>query len=162
MQYRNTQTGASLALAVTLVLLAGASAAVAQYDLSWWTVDGGGAMFSTGGSFSLGGTIGQPDASLTPMTGGGFTLVGGFWAGIATPAASCIGDFDCNGQIDFADINPFVQYLSSFAAWQAAHPGCSPLNGDINGDGTYGQASFEDINPFVAILSSAPPPIACP
>jgi hypothetical protein len=30
---------------------------------------------------------------------------------------------------------------------------CAPLNGDINGDGTYGQLSFGDINPFVTLLT---------
>jgi LPXTG-site transpeptidase (sortase) family protein len=47
------------------------------YDLSWWTVDGGGATFSTGGSYRLGGTIGQPDAG--ELSGGSYTLYGGFW-----------------------------------------------------------------------------------
>jgi hypothetical protein len=64
-----------------------------------------------------------------------------------------VGDLNCDGSVDFGDINPFVLYLSNFAAWQTAFPGCNPLNGDINGDGTYGQASFGDINPFVALLS---------
>jgi len=40
-------------------------------------------------------------------------------------------------RFDFGDINPFVLYLSDFAAWQAAHPGCPATNGDINGDGLY-------------------------
>jgi len=71
-----------LALAA-LLLLAGGAAVHAQtgggYDLSWNTVDGGGAMFSTGGSYSLGGTIGQPDAGT--LSGGGYALAGGFWGG---------------------------------------------------------------------------------
>ena len=33
------------------------------YDLSWWTVDGGGITFNTGSSYTLGGTAGQPDAA---------------------------------------------------------------------------------------------------
>ena len=49
------------------------------YDLSWWTVDGGGQMYSIGGGYELGGTIGQPDAGV--LTGGGYTLGGGFWRG---------------------------------------------------------------------------------
>ena len=49
------------------------------YTLDWWTVDGGGATFSTGGGYSLGGTAGQPDAGV--LAGGGYTLGGGFWAG---------------------------------------------------------------------------------
>ncbi len=69
-----------------LVLIAGlllAGGAVAQtgtdYDLSWWTVDGGGSTLSTGGDYRLGGTAGQPDAGV--VKGGGYTLGGGFWRG---------------------------------------------------------------------------------
>jgi len=53
----------------------------ASYDLSWWTVDGGGAAFSTNGGYTLGGTLGQPDAGV--MSGEGYTLAGGFWGGAA-------------------------------------------------------------------------------
>jgi len=69
-------------LALTALLLL-ASVARAQsgggYDLSWSTVDGGGATWSEGGGYSLGGTIGQPDAGV--LSGGGYTLAGGFWPG---------------------------------------------------------------------------------
>jgi hypothetical protein len=64
----------------------------------------------------------------------------------------CIGDLNCDGMIDFADINPFVLYLSNNAAWQAAYRGCPISNGDINLDGTFGQGSFGDINPFVGLM----------
>ena len=47
------------------------------YEITWWTVNGGGAMSSTGGTYSLGGTIGQPDAGTS--SGGSYTLTGGFW-----------------------------------------------------------------------------------
>ena len=58
----------------------GASTALSTgYDLSWYTIDGGGATFSTGGAYSLGGTIGQPDAGV--LNGGSYTLNGGFWGG---------------------------------------------------------------------------------
>jgi hypothetical protein len=49
------------------------------FDLTWSTIDGGGGAASTGGGFSLGGTIGQPDAGV--MAGGDYTLAGGFWGG---------------------------------------------------------------------------------
>jgi hypothetical protein len=50
------------------------------YDLSWWTIDGGGITDNRGeGGYSLGGTAGQPDAAR--WSGGGYTLVGGFWVG---------------------------------------------------------------------------------
>jgi len=64
----------------------------------------------------------------------------------------CIGDLNCDGYINFGDINPFVLYLSNYDAWQATYPECSPCNGDINCDGTYGQGEFPDINPFVALM----------
>jgi hypothetical protein len=48
------------------------------YDLSWSTVDNGGTMFSTGGGYSLGGTIGQLDAGA--LSGEGYALTGGVWA----------------------------------------------------------------------------------
>lgn len=49
------------------------------YDLSWNTVDGGGYTWSEGEGYSLGGTIGQPDAGA--LSGGAYMLGGGFWAG---------------------------------------------------------------------------------
>ena len=73
-----------LLLAIGLILLlAGGAAAQGGYDLSWWTVDGGGYTFSTGGTYSLGGTIGQPDAGL--LEGPGYRLSGGFWSGGGGP-----------------------------------------------------------------------------
>jgi len=50
----------------------------AQYSVDWFTIDGGGGT-STGGVYSVSGTIGQPDAGAL-MSGGNFTLQGGFWA----------------------------------------------------------------------------------
>jgi len=47
-------------------------------DLTWNSIDGGGAMFSTGGGYELGGTIGQPDAGV--LSAGSYTLLGGFWS----------------------------------------------------------------------------------
>ena len=73
------------ACVLSAVLLCGllvtgvAWASSAGYDLTWWTVDGGGQTFSTGGGYTLGGTIGQPDPGL--LTGGGYALGGGFWGG---------------------------------------------------------------------------------
>ncbi|MEJ5309098.1 MAG: hypothetical protein WHX52_04955 [Anaerolineae bacterium] len=52
------------------------------YDLTWNTIDGGGATFSAGGAYSLGGTVGQADAGT--LQGGAFALGGGFWGGGGT------------------------------------------------------------------------------
>jgi hypothetical protein len=59
-----------------------------NYSIDWFTIDGGGGT-STGGVYSVSGTIGQPDASPQPLTGGNFALVGGFWSLLAvqTPGA---------------------------------------------------------------------------
>ena len=63
----------------TLLALA-SFAASAQYSVDWFKVAGGGDT-SSGGQFSLSGTIGQPDASAnSALTGGNFMLTGGFWS----------------------------------------------------------------------------------
>ncbi len=66
---------------VAVVSAAGLGVAIAQdYSLDWSTIDGGGGT-STGGVYSVSGTVGQPDAG--QMNGGNFTLTGGFWSLIA-------------------------------------------------------------------------------
>jgi len=59
-----------------------------QFAVNWSTIDGGGGT-STGGIYSVSGTIGQPDASQQTMIGGNFSLTGGFWAlyAVQTPGA---------------------------------------------------------------------------
>jgi hypothetical protein len=52
-----------------------------QYSIDWYKVAGGGGT-STGGTYSVSGTIGQPDAGVA-MTGGNYSLTGGFWSLIA-------------------------------------------------------------------------------
>jgi hypothetical protein len=66
--------------------------AVAQlYTISWHKIAGGGGT-STGGVYSVSGTIGQHDAG-GPLTGGNFSLAGGFWAltAVQTPGAPTLG-----------------------------------------------------------------------
>ncbi len=76
------QTMVLLSLAAFL-WLTGIALAEGGYDLSRWTVDGGGGS-SEGGGYTLIGTIGQPDAGPS-LGGGGYTLAGGFW-GVGAPA----------------------------------------------------------------------------
>jgi len=66
----------ALALLLTTATVVGQDGS--GYDLSWWTVDGGGGE-SSGDRYALAGTVGQPDAGT--LTGGEYSLVGGFWAG---------------------------------------------------------------------------------
>ena len=51
--------------------------AVVGYDLSWWTVAGGGVTDPAQSGFSLSGTIGQPAAAAAQNSG--YTLSSGFW-----------------------------------------------------------------------------------
>lgn len=60
------------------------------------------------------------------------------------------GDVNCDGEVDFGDINPFVLILTNPAAWQIQYPTCDAKTGDINGDGF---VDFGDINPFVLLLT---------
>ena len=62
-----------------ILLVAATSASAQTYAIPWWTVDGGGTMNSTGGTYTLSGTAGQPDAGV--LTGGTYSVSGGFWGG---------------------------------------------------------------------------------
>ncbi len=77
------------------------------YDLTWSTIDGGGATFSIGGGYELGATSGQPDAQTPPlMSGGPFELTGGFWP--AATVCYCLSDMNGDGERNGADIERFV------------------------------------------------------
>ena len=65
-------------LSVTLVFLMFASVCFADYSIDWYTIDSGGGI-SSGGAYTLAGTIGQPDAAWS--SGGSYELLGGFWPG---------------------------------------------------------------------------------
>jgi len=66
------------------------------------------------------------------------------------PASGLPGDMNCDGLVDFGDINPFVLAMTDPAGYQMAFPDCDIMNGDINGDGLF---DFGDINPFVSLLA---------
>ena len=68
-----------MAAIAALVLLPVASGVRAQsYSIDWFKIAGGGGT-STGGVYSVSGTIGQHDAG-RPMTGGNYSVTGGFWS----------------------------------------------------------------------------------
>jgi hypothetical protein len=59
-----------------------------SYTIDWYKVSGGGGT-STGATYQVTGTIGQPEAG-GAMSGGNYSLTGGFWSLIAvaqTPGA---------------------------------------------------------------------------
>src|ERR1019366_2932110 len=65
-------------LAIAVACLLPAKASAQSYNIDWYKVSGGGGT-STGGTYQVSGTIGQPDAS-GAMTGGNYSLTGGFWS----------------------------------------------------------------------------------
>ncbi|MCG3127946.1 MAG: hypothetical protein CHACPFDD_02819 [Phycisphaerae bacterium] len=126
------------ALCAGLLLVPAASA---QYQIYWYTFDGGGGT-STGGAYSLSGTIGQPDAGY--LAGGQFEVLGGYWVIAAAPCDYSPCDANCDGSINGFDIDPFVGLLTG-----SGTP-CSSCAGDVNGDGS---VDGFDIDPFVDALS---------
>jgi hypothetical protein len=81
-------------LSLLVLLLGSASLTDAQtggiYDLTWWTIDGGGSgggigitKLVQGGVYELRSTANQPDAEKNIVSGGQYTLFSGFWPGEA-------------------------------------------------------------------------------
>jgi len=72
---------------------------------------------------------------------------------VATGPAPCKGDMNCSGQVDFDDIDRFVEALSfpGGAGWPYT---CPWLNGDCNNDG---QVNFDDIDAFVERIGATCP-----
>ena len=71
--------------AVLFLMLAAAAVHAQSYSIDWYKISGGGGT-STGGTYSVSGTIGQPDAS-GALTGGNYSVTGGFWALYAVQTA---------------------------------------------------------------------------
>jgi hypothetical protein len=63
---------------------------------------------------------------------------------VALGSVGCRGDMNCDGLINFDDIDVFVAILGGATA-------CNSYNADVNGDGG---VDFSDIDPFVALLGA--------
>ncbi len=61
-----------------------------------------------------------------------------------------VGDVNCDGSIDFFDIDPFVMAITDPTGYAAAYPDCDLLSADCNGDGL---VDFFDIDPFVGLIT---------
>ena len=112
-----------------------------SFEITWYTIDAGGALNSTGGNYSLSGTIGQPDAGQT-MSGGNFSLSGGFWPGIDN-APPCPGDLNGDGMLNFFDVSAFL------TAYNAMDPAA-----DFNNDGLF---NFFDVSAFLTAYNAGCP-----
>jgi hypothetical protein len=115
-------------IALVSLPLCAALPAWGQYEITVFTIDGGGGV-SSGGSYSVTGTVGQVDAH-TNITGSTLMVGGGFW-----PATRCCcrRDFNANGEVNSQD---FFDFLTRFFA-------ADPL-ADINCDGVINSQDFFD------------------
>ncbi|MHC5109223.1 MAG: hypothetical protein ACYTHJ_05030 [Planctomycetota bacterium] len=111
------------ALSIATMAWAAADGLRAQEsEITRFSVDGGAAR-SAGGFFELSGTAGQPDAAA--LSGGRFSMAGGFWFGQAAT--------DCNtdGGVDQFDYAAFEACLSGpGGGWPAPHCACFDLEAD--------------------------------
>ncbi len=60
-----------------------------------------------------------------------------------------IGDMNCDGAVDFFDIDPFVLAITDPAGYAGEYAECDILAGDCNDDGL---VNFFDIEPFVELI----------
>lgn len=123
----------SLGILGGMAMLAGlASPAFAQFTVPIAIHTNGGGTVCSGNGFTLSGSIGQSLAgpSTGPMTGGNFSLKGGFW-----PAASfvpCPGDANSDGNVNFADITSVLQFFNFMYICGEADAGDADNNGTVN------------------------------
>ncbi|MBU0618060.1 MAG: hypothetical protein KKI02_10110 [Planctomycetes bacterium] len=115
-----------------------------DYDVDWYTIDGGGEMFATGGDYELSGTIGQPDANTIAMTGGDYQLAGGFWSGVEE---FCFADLDGDGEVGLSDL---AQLLSNYGT----PSGAVYEDGDLDGDG---DVDLADLAGLLAVYGTTCP-----
>ena len=79
---------------ILLIGLLFASFVLADYEITWYTIDGGGGT-SSGGDYVLVGTAGQPDAGVS--SGGDYVLNSGYWAS------------SCGCVVNMTDLANFIQ-----------------------------------------------------
>ena len=117
----------------TLGVLALSAGAAAQYAITSSTIDGGGATL-TGSTYTLTGTVGQPDASDISI-GATYENTGGFWPGAASaPPPGCLGDLDGDGDTNVFD---FAIFATNFG--QTVPPNTA---GDFDGNGAVNVFDF--------------------
>ncbi len=66
-----------------------------------------------------------------------------------TPASRPPGDTNCDGALNFFDIDPFVVAILTPEAYPTLYPDCQLLTADVNADN---RVDFFDIDPFLALL----------
>jgi hypothetical protein len=132
----------AVAVLIAATMFAASSVTLAQsgggYDLTWYTVDGGGITYCASTDYKLGGTIGQPDAE--KLAGGAYTVTGGFWLAISP------GDCNYDGAITLRDyIDPELCLDGPEVSVRPSECRCF----DLNGDGDVDLADFAEFQTLV-------------
>jgi len=91
-------------------ILEGTASILTPYEITWSSIDGGGET-SSGGVFTVTGSIGQPDAGT--QTDGTPTCLGGFWGAFA---AVCYANCDGSTVVPVLSAADFTCFLSKFRA----------------------------------------------
>lgn len=113
------------------------------YEITSFTIDGGGVINATGGVFTLSCTIGQPDAG-PQQSGGVFELAGGFWP-TAISTNTCPADFaEPFGVLNFFDV---VAYIGLYNANDPAADIAAP----------FGSLNFFDISAYIGLFNAGCP-----
>ena len=92
-----------------------------DYDISWYSIDGGGAS-SSAGDYTVIGSIGQPDAG--QMSGEDYSVEGGFFAG----SSGCV--------VNLTDLSNFMYYWLDSGL---------DIPADIDDDGVVDNVDFSNL-----------------
>jgi len=113
------------------------------FEITSYTIDGGGVVDASGGVFTLSGTIGQPDAG--PIQSGGvFEVAGGFWP-TAIAIETCPADFAAPfGVLNFFDVAAYIGLYN---------------DGDPAADisAPFGSLNFFDVAAFIGLYNAGCP-----
>jgi hypothetical protein len=132
---------------ILLILSSALGTALAQsYSIDWYKVSGGGGT-STGGTYSVSGTIGQPDAS-EAMTGGNYSLTGGFWSLISVVQTAGAPTLT----ITHSGSGVIISWPSSATGWTLQQ------NSDLKASGSWATSSYtiSDNGTIKSITVAAP------
>ncbi|MGP1273134.1 MAG: GC-type dockerin domain-anchored protein [Phycisphaerales bacterium] len=117
-----------VALCVLLTVCFAIPVAAQPFEIERFTIDGGGGTLA-GGSYTLTGTIGQPDAGV--LAAGSIQLSGGFWVNNAPTTGRLCADQNEDGVVDPAD----------FTGWVVNYNG-GDLRADANQNGVLDPGDF--------------------
>ena len=101
-------------IALLATLASGASAWAQPFAITWSSIDGGGTTTPlAGGTFTVRGTAGQPDAGV--LSAGSFSCLGGFWA-VTAGGSACYANCDGSSLTPVLNVNDFTCFMNRYAA----------------------------------------------